>query len=257
MRRLHPWAVLALSTLLTACYAMDSATSSCQHNPAYCTAVVGEETVVPTVRGGAEIASLNAIRQLLAPDTRARVERELVECAEWADTEVNRLRFGGNKPSRQQCQELLYVDPCGEKVTRAMQLGTEKHLLALQCTQEKLGALIPGRFSLEPRYRYDKQQGGRRLIPEHEARALLRRGCGEELRGTLRPDVVIHSGNPLEVQAVYDFKFPCPLNNEPSWKTYTEGPYKGSIQGDVYAESLESEAALIAPNWGVRQRVFP
>ncbi|ATB29348.1 hypothetical protein [Melittangium boletus] len=257
MGRTHPWAVLALSTLLTACYAMDSATSSCQHNPAYCTVVVGEETVVPTVRGGAEIASLNAIRQLLAPDTRARVEQELVECAEWADAEVNRLRFGGNKPSRQQCQELLYVDPCGEKVTRAMQLGTEKHLLALQCTQEKLGALIPGRFSLEPRYRHDKQQGGKRLIPEQEARSLLQRGCGEELKGTLRPDVVIHSGNPLEVQAVYDFKFPCPPSNRPSWRLPGKENLHPKNQGETYVEAFNAEAALIAPGWGVVQRIAP
>jgi hypothetical protein len=27
--------------------------------------------------------------------------------------------------------------------------------------------------------------------------------------GTLEPDVVIHTGDPLQVQAVYDFKFRC------------------------------------------------
>ncbi len=37
----------------------------------------------------------------------------------------------------------------GKPVTRAMQLGTEKHRLAIQCTKEKLDALIPGHFSLE------------------------------------------------------------------------------------------------------------
>ena len=74
--------------------------------------------------------------------------------------------------------------------------------MALQCVQERLDRLIPGRFSLEPRYRYDKRTGQTELVSQQEARALRQQGCGDELKGTLVPDVVIHSGNPLEALAV-------------------------------------------------------
>lgn len=40
--------------------ALDSATSACRQNPAYCARIAGEEAVVPTVRGGAEVASVAA-----------------------------------------------------------------------------------------------------------------------------------------------------------------------------------------------------
>ena len=238
-----------LLTLLTGCYAMDSATSACQRTPAYCASIAGEETVVPAVRGGAEVASLGGVYRLLSPDTRARVEQSLVDCAQSADAAVNRLRFAGLQPTRQQCQEVLSgPDPCGRTVTRAMQLGTEKHHLALQCAQEQLGGLVPGRFSLEQRYHYDKQTDTRRLVTKDEAKALLRQGCEDDLKGTVVPDVVLHSGNPLEVLAVYDFKFPCPSDKRPSWRKYPEGHmHWGSDQGAVYKEALGVSPKLVAP----------
>jgi hypothetical protein len=251
--------LLALWSLLTGCYAMDSATSACQRTPAYCTAAVGEETVVPGVRGGAEVASLSGVYRLLTPDTRARVEQQLVACAESADAQVNRLHFAGLKPTRQQCQEVLSSkDPCGRMVTRAMQLGSEKHYLALQCAQEKLESLVPGRFRLEPRYRYDTQQHRPQHIPEQEARALLRQGCSEHLRGTLRPDVVLHSGSPLEVQAVYDFKFPCPPSNRPVWSPQDgENIHPPEHQGTAYAKALNAEAAIVSPERGITEKISP
>jgi Protein of unknown function (DUF3396) len=137
-------------------------------------------------------------------------------------------------------------------VTRAMQLGREKHALALQCTGEKLDALIPGRFSLEQRYRYDPQTGQKQLISPEETQTLRQHGCGDELEGTIVPDVVIHPGNPLEVLAVYDFKFPCPISNRPRWRSYPKGhPKAGSTQGDVYLEflgvepNMEGERAVV------------
>jgi hypothetical protein len=105
---------------------------------------------------------------------------------------------------------LVAKDPCGRTVTVAMQQGLEKHALALQCAQKSLDKLMPGRFSLEQRYRYDRTTRRKQLVSREEARALLRQGCGEQLKGTLVPDVVIHSGNPLEVLAVYDYKFRAP-----------------------------------------------
>ncbi|MBM7112926.1 hypothetical protein [Archangium primigenium] len=244
-----------LGAWLTACYAWDSATSACQRTPAYCATLAGEESVVPLVRGGAEVASLSAVHRLLSRDTLSHVEEALVACAESANAEVNLQHFGGQSPSRPQCQEVLHVDPCGVSVTRAMRLGQEKHHLALLCAQEQLGALIPGRFALEPRYRQDPATGRTHLVSEQEARRLLQTGCGEDIKGTLRPDVVLHSGDPLLVQAVYDFKFPCPSTNEPFWREYIEGPHQGAHQGAVYARRLQTEAALISPRWGVHRRV--
>ncbi len=144
------------------------------------------------------------------------------------------------------------MDPCGRRVTRAMQLGKEKHDLALHCAEQKLGALIPGSFSLEPRYRYDRLTGQKQLVTPELVRALRQQGCGDELEGTIVPDVVIHSGNPLDVLAVYDFKFPCPSSNEPRWNDYPRGhPYQDSNQGVMYHKALGVKPFRVAPIWKV------
>lgn len=246
--------VLAVSALLLACgsagYTVDSATSACRQNPIYCALVSGEETGVPTaVKGGAEAASAAAIAHALSSKTKTDIEDALLECVEWAHEQVNLRHFGGKSPTRAQCQEQVEQDPCDKtkRLTRAMQLGTEKHRLALQCTAKKLGALIPGRFSLEQRYRYDKQTGQRQLISREKARALCQQGCsGELLEGTIVPDVVIHTGNPLEVLAVYDFKFPCPISNTPRW---TQDADDNCHQGDAYFKALGVGPDIVAPIW--------
>jgi hypothetical protein len=263
-------AVLAASALLVACgsagYAVDSATSACRQNPAYCAHVAGEEAIVPTLRsvtgetvastvkGGAEVASVAATLKVLTTHTQSSIEDALIKCVEWANDEVNDKRFGGNSPTPAQCQEVLGNDPCGNTVTRAMLLGKQKHRLALQCAELELGKLIPKHFSLEQRYRQDPQTGQTQLVSREEARALLQRGCGAELEGTIVPDVVIHSGNPLEALAVYDLKFPCPFSNEPSWRDYEEGhPHHGSNQGDIYRNFLRVIPKLVAPIWRINQ----
>ncbi|WP_232537315.1 hypothetical protein [Cystobacter fuscus] len=240
-------------------YAADSVTNACRQNPANCALLNGQEAgAAPTVRSGAEIASIAATLRFLSPELKLRIERILHECAAWADAEVNRQRLGGNAPSRQQCQEVLpKLDPCGQTVTRAMQWGSEKHALATQCVQEQLDPLIPGRFSLEPRYRYDRPTGQLQWLSPAEVRALLRQDCGKELKGTLVPDVVIHSGNPLQAVSIYDFKFPCPPHNETPWRMYDHGPFEGSSQGKVYVEALKTEAALVTPRRGIEQRIQP
>ncbi|MET0401065.1 MAG: hypothetical protein ABW123_01625 [Cystobacter sp.] len=253
-----------LGGLLSMCtptaYAADSVTNACRQNPAYCTLLNGQEAgAAPTLRSGAEIASISATLRLLTPDLKLRIERALHECAEWADTEVNRRRLGGNTPSRQQCREVLpALDPCGQQVTRAMQWGSEKHGLATQCVQEKLDTLIPGRFSLEPRYRYDKYTGQVQWLSPSEVRDLLQQDCGKELKGTLVPDVVIHSGNPLQAVSIYDFKFPCPPDNEALWRMNGNGhAHEGLSQGQVYVEALKVETALVTPRRGIEQRIHP
>ena len=261
-RPYRPWpytlgALLALGA--PAGRAEDSVTSACRQNPAYCALLTGqEEAAVPTVRGGAEIASIAATLRLLTPELKTRLEQALTDCATGADTEVNRRRLGGRDPSRTQCQEVVpTLDPCGRQVTRAMQWGAEKHVLALECAQGKLDALVPGRFSLEPRYRYDPRTGQTQWLSPQEVRALLRQDCGEDLKGTLVPDVVLHSGNPLEVSAIYDFKFPCPSDNAASWRPYPRGHmYEDLDQGNMYVKALEAEAAIVTRR-GIQQRIFP
>jgi hypothetical protein len=250
--------VLALTALLVACgsaaYTLDSATSACRQNPAYCAQVAGEESIVPTLKGGVEVASVAATLKVLTPHAKSSIEEALIKCVEWANDEVNDKRFGGNRPTPAQCQEVLGNDPCGNTVTRAMLLGKQKHRLALQCVEWELGKLIPERFSLEQRYRYDSRTGQKQLVSSKEAQALLQQGCGNELEGTIAPDVVIHSGNPLAVLAVYDLKFPCPASNEPSWRDYEEGhPYHGSDQGRIYHKILQVIPRLVAPLWKIIQ----
>lgn len=247
------WGVLVALTLIPASYAFDSATSACRQKPDYCATVMGEETVVPTVRGGAELASISSTLRILTDATRSSIEDALVECAQQAHAEINDLRMGGRSPTREQCQEVLEVDACGRKVTRAMRLGSEKHTLALQCAQAKLEILTPGSFSMEPRYRYDRQTGQKQLLSSKETRELLRKNCGDELVGTLVPDVVIHSGDPLRILAIYDFKFPCPISNEPQWNKYPQGhPYSELNQGKAYKELSGVEPFRVAPVWKIQ-----
>lgn len=101
------------------------------------------------------------------------------------------------------------MDRRGQPITRAMQLGLEQHEVALRCAEEKLSKIKPGGFILSPRYRQDSNTGKTEYLPRKVVEELLRQGRGEELRGTLEPDLVIHEENLRRVQSVYDFKFPC------------------------------------------------
>ena len=123
-----------------------------------------------------------------------------------------------------------------------MLLGLEMHQLALKCAEVGLNALRPGQFSLEPCYRYDSRTGRVTLVSPEERQALLRQGRSCELAGSLVPDVVIHSGDPRQALAVYDFKFPCVNSDqEPQWRQYPEGhPHAGRRQGEVYEQALNT-----------------
>ena len=66
-------------------------------------------------------------------------------------------------------------------------------------------------------------------------------------------DVVLHDGNPLNVEDVYDFKFPC-VNTAtaPPWRVYPDGhPYEKLSQGEMYEEALQVEPARVVPRLGV------
>jgi hypothetical protein len=135
-----------------------------------------------------------------------------------------------------------------------MQLGQEMHTVALRCAAEGLNERLPDRFSLEPCYRYDKQTGRITLVSPEERRALLRQGRSCELVGSLVPDVVIHLGDPLRAQAVYDFKFPCVNSDVPArWRVYPkEHPHADKTQQEMYREALNvNTVSRVLPRLGV------
>jgi hypothetical protein len=127
-----------------------------------------------------------------------------------------------------------------------MQLGSEMHKLALKCAEEKLRELRPGGFSIEQRYRYNKTLGVTTLMSKEQVQLLLSQDRARDLLGTLVPDIVIHNGNPLQVQAIYDFKFPCSIKAEPPpWNA-------GENQGAMYEKALQcKEPKMVAPSWGI------
>jgi hypothetical protein len=220
---------------------MDSASAACRRSPAYCATVAGEETVVPLHVRAAQVGAAGKAWQVLDEVVRKSIEDILLECARRADAEVNRKEFGGRPPTREECAE--QVGGTRENpVTQAMRLGNAKHALALQCTQEKLGLAHPGRFNLEQRYRTHPETRQLERVTSERELEMLRNG-GRELSGTVVPDVVIHTGNPLHVQHVYDFKFPCPESNKSYWRKYPPGNALQVIdQGAAYLKVLRARS---------------
>ncbi len=261
------WTVLVASMLLGGCAGTpnrgnslrytDSATNSCRQSPALCAKVPGEQPLLP-LSGPASVAASAGItgqmvQRVLEASTRARVDEVLKECADLARSEVLLRHLGNKSPTPAECNEAVSRDARGKAVTRAMQLGQLMHQEALKCTEDTLNELLPGRFSLEQCYRYDPASGKVSLVSPEERQALLRQGRSCELLGSLVPDVVIHTGNPLEAEAVYDFKFPC-VNSDgpPSWREYPpEHPYAGRRQGEIYERAFKTIVRRVAPRWGV------
>jgi hypothetical protein len=234
----------------------NSVSAACRQNPANCPALLGKEaTFEPIRQTGTAVASVAAVLAVLDNEARISIEEALKYCADMARSEVllhYPTAFKGPAPDASECNQST-VDAQGRSVTWAMRLGTEMHEVARQCAEEELNKLRPGGFSLEQRYRYDMRTRSKRPISAAEERALVASGNQGELKGTLKPDVVIHSGLPLDVQAVYDFKFPCVnLDEAPPWTEYAEGhPYSGNNQGQMYEMAFESPVARIMPRLGV------
>ena len=249
-------ALLAASVLLGSCAAPfhgsgygDSVNATCRTNPAACAAMAGKESVELAIKAGTLHAALRAMDGAM----QKRIEEALEECADQARTTVLERRTGGKSPSREECNERVGQDSQGNPVTKAMRMGEEMHREALRCTEEKLSKLRPKGFSVEPRYRYDPRTGRTTRVSPEEAEALLRQGRGSELRGTLVPDVTLHPGDPLNVEAIYDFKFPCVNTDEvPGWRDYPRGhPFEGFSQGEMYERALGKTPARIVPRLGV------
>ncbi len=261
---------LVVGMLLTACSAggvsrgtpktyaqgLDSESNACMRNPALCAEATGgaSATLASRQRLAERGASIAAGARILDAALQKRIEQALLDCAVEADFQVNKRLFGGN-PSRKQCSEVVKFDRNGDPITQARISGHEKHKEALACIREKLLHLKVSGFSLNQRYRFNSQTERWEPMSHLEVEELLRSGA-QELVGTIVPDIVIHTGTPLEVLDVYDLKFPCPGSNEPDWREYPEGhPYQNLTQGQVYAKAFQSNPALIAPRWGVL-RIF-
>ncbi len=259
---------LGVSFLLMACstgrqnvprqygQSMDSATTSCRGSPALCTPGVGEKIpVVPPARppgppvlvtvGGTVAAASKSLDPLLLE----RIQRELEQCADNARSEVMLKHFKMRGPTREECLEVVGYDRHNKPITRAMELGVEQHEEALKCAEKVLDRLKPGGYSISPRYRYDPRTRKAEHIPTEVVKDLLSRGRGKELRGTLAPDIVIHMGSPLQVQAVFDYKFPCENTDRRSrWRRYPEGHPSGlDHQGTLYQEALKVEPLIVQP----------
>ncbi len=181
------------------------------------------------------------------------LDERLVECAIQAERRVNASSFGNRAPTRAECGEEVDVDGCGARVTRAMLLGQQKHVLALQCAREVLEQLWPAPFSLEQRYRYYPNAGVLETVSREEEARLIAQGCTRELWRTIKPDIVLHAdGDLLRSTVTLDFKFPCPDTNRPQWKEYGQNSaYAGSNQGNTYKDALGGEPFLISPQRGI------
>lgn len=224
---------------------LDSASASCRHSPSACLAAVGKEVV-----------SAGAVVQwVLDANMRTAIEAALAKCADTARSEVllgHEGDFAALFPSAEECRQLA-KNAKGKDVTWAMQLGLEMHENARDCAHTALSLLVPGRFSLEQRYLYDRQARRKRPLSAEEERLLEETGNQGELRGSLKPDVVIHTGDLLAVLAIYDFKFPCVNRDTVSdWSRYPKGhPYQGLTQSDMYEEVLNQKPARVLPRLGV------
>ena len=235
-------------------YSLDSATAACQRNPALC--VRSTETVPRVVSStpvkvmAASVAATSAVRWKLDEALEREVRREVEQCANTARSAVLLRRGFIRPPTPAECNGQvvdargnLIWDSQGNPMSLARQLGKEMHEEALQCIQERLSKMRPGKFSLEPRYRYDRNTKTTTFISPEEELIFLRQG-GEQLKGTIKPDVVLHTGNPLEVQVVYDFKFPCVNTDNQRW--FKKGGASPS-QGALYEEALHAPVFFVLP----------
>ncbi len=229
----------------SALVSIDSPSVTCRTNFSACVALYGKEMASATA----------VVKVVLDATARQSIERELEKCADLARSEVL-LRHEGQfeklSPNAEECKQMT-ISPGGRRVSWAMRLGEEMHEEARKCADLALSSLRPGSYSLEQRYHYDRATGRIRLVSAEEEQLLLQTGNGGELKGTLKPDVVIHSGNPLYVQATYDFKFPCVnIDRISSWPRYSaDHPYAGSTQGELYQEAFGQEPARVVPRLGV------
>jgi hypothetical protein len=178
------------------------------------------------------------------------LEERLVECAQLAEQQVNFPLFGNRPPTREECGEELDVDGCAEPITRAMLLGRQKHDIALACAREVLKEFWPRPFSIEQRYRFYPRSRILETITREKEQQIIKQGrCAEELKGTIKPDIVLHADyDLLKAALILDFKFPCPPSNRPKWTEYgAKSAFPNATQGEIYKKALGGEILLLTP----------
>ncbi|HYO58272.1 hypothetical protein [Archangium sp.] len=267
----YPWlSVLVLAVLMaqSACittapigahaghFGYDNTVSAaCRQNSVNCAAAAGKD--IETVREvGTAVASTAATLQVLFEQAKGSIEEKLEKCANKARSDVlirHRREFKADTPDADECRQMTQ-NKNGRKMSWAQRLGEEMHEVARECVDQELSALRKGRYSLEQRYRIiNLETGEKKLVSAKEEDALVNSGNAGELTGTLKPDVVIHEGDPLNAQAAYDFKFPC-VNTDraPDWGRYPkEHPFGNETQKSVYQKYIAPFVARILPRLGV------
>ncbi len=275
MRRTHRElsrgsAVLAACALLTACVTprpaptqysqtVDSPSNFCRTHPLLCKPQPGEQLPsVPPPFSGPSSAALNiaaaakVIQVVIDATLEAQIRQALKECADKARSDVMFQHFQ-RSPTREECLKVVEHDARGQPVTRAMLLGRLQHTAALQCAEQRLQQLTPGGFTLSARYRYNPATGETEFLSPEQVKALLAQGRAAELLGTIEPDVVIHlPGQPLHIQLVFDFKFPCVNTDQPiPWRKYPSGhPLQEVSQDSAYKLVLRVDPWRVQPHIG-------
>ncbi|CAM3501799.1 hypothetical protein COSO111634_17610 [Corallococcus soli] len=214
----------------------DSATNICLRNPA-CYTQTGNDAILPWAGRAARAATTAhaTLRVLEAADV-ARIEYLLVECAKEAHFKINEREYGkGVIPDDAECNRLIGKDKEGAPITRKTELGRMKHERAFMCAQQEILRLFPDNISIEPRYGPNGKPGEYALT--------------DRRAGSMKPDFAIHaSGQPGQVQCIYDFKFPCT-------KAGKENPRDNSAtqrqMGRYKQIGGECNPAIITPQLGV------
>jgi hypothetical protein len=216
---------------------------SCALNAVCAAPAAGGELVVPTtVQKLAEAAEvvqgLLTLKDFLDEAEVARVEKVLVQCAKEADYQVNQREYPKEGyPSDTECNRVIGYDKDGEKVTRAMELGTMKHDSAFSCVERELGRELSDHLTREPRY-------GKK--PPGEEYALT-----DKRTGSLVPDIVLHLVRDAnKIQFLYDFLFPCTAKSKSDPLGYQRQTLRMKL--DKYKDLPgEKRRALVTPQLGI------
>ncbi|MFE8601368.1 hypothetical protein [Archangium violaceum] len=220
----------------------DSATAGCLRNPACYKTLPGEEAVIPWVSRAADAANAATTMSVMLDKADVKVvEQVLTDCAQKANEQVNKEdeELQGREPTREECRQVVRMDG-GKEVTRAMELGARKHEVALDCVRNAFAERFTQNVRVEPTYQKDFSTGLWRWVDPKQVEEWLQLGLTSMLWGALVPDIVIHvSGDPNQVRRIYDFKFPCPADNRPTWRPFTEGQaHYPNHQGTMYRKAL-------------------
>ena len=163
-----------------------------------------------TIRTAEALQGFLTLQRRLTQEGLSQLEGILKECVARANVDVNEsyqkqaggFAFeNGRFPSDAECSKVVRRDAVGDPVTLAQELGRLKHTAAFDCISARLPEHLRDNFTQEPRYKPDPEVNGVELA-----------AGGAK---TLHPDFVVHgTRNAVDVQCVYEFKFPCFANHK-------------------------------------------